>query len=104
VRGDYADLLPSALAYFEDDFEACIAHLRAPVAHRRATERRTCSSRPRSRGRRVIPTQLFQQICTLTVGWFRQSREFVEECSGGLGPDERAASVFWHRMYSEMVA
>jgi transposase-like protein len=27
--------LPSALACFEDDFEACIAHLRLPVTHRR---------------------------------------------------------------------
>ena len=37
VRADYADLLPSALACFEDDFEACVAHLRLPVAHRRVT-------------------------------------------------------------------
>jgi putative transposase len=29
--------LPSALACFEDDFEACIAHLRLPVTHRRST-------------------------------------------------------------------
>jgi transposase-like protein len=35
IRTDYADLLPSALACFEDDFEACIAHLRLPVTHRR---------------------------------------------------------------------
>ena len=35
IRADYADLLPSALACFEDDFEACIAHLRLPVTHRR---------------------------------------------------------------------
>ena len=27
--------MPSALACFEDDFEACIAHLRLPVTHRR---------------------------------------------------------------------
>ena len=27
----------SALTCFEDDFEACIAHLRLPVTHRRAT-------------------------------------------------------------------
>ena len=31
----YANALPSALACFEDDFEACIAHLRLPVTHRR---------------------------------------------------------------------
>jgi putative transposase len=33
---DYQDTLPSAVACFEDDFEACIAHLRMPIAHRRA--------------------------------------------------------------------
>jgi transposase-like protein len=36
IRADYADSLPSALACFADDFEACIAHLRLPVVHRRA--------------------------------------------------------------------
>ena len=35
LRADYANVLPSALACFEDDFEACIAHLRLPVTHRR---------------------------------------------------------------------
>ena len=35
IRADYADVLPSALACFEDDFESCIAHLRLPVTHRR---------------------------------------------------------------------
>jgi putative transposase len=29
------DVLPSAFACFEDDFGACIAHLRLPVTHRR---------------------------------------------------------------------
>jgi putative transposase len=37
IRADYAATLPSALTCFEDDFEACIAHLRSPVTHRRAT-------------------------------------------------------------------
>ena len=35
IRADYANVLPSALACFEDDFESCIAHLRLPVTHRR---------------------------------------------------------------------
>jgi len=35
ARADYADLLPSALACFEGGFDACIAHLRLPVTHRR---------------------------------------------------------------------
>ncbi|MCI0564477.1 MAG: transposase, partial [Nitrososphaera sp.] len=29
--------LPSAVACFEDDFDACIAHLQLPIAHRRVT-------------------------------------------------------------------
>ena len=33
---DYESELPSAVACFTDDFEACIAHLRMPVNHRRA--------------------------------------------------------------------
>ena len=33
---DYESELPSAVAYFNDDFEACIARLRMPVNHRRA--------------------------------------------------------------------
>ncbi len=31
IRADYAVLAPSALACFDDDFEACIAHLRLPL-------------------------------------------------------------------------
>ncbi len=34
---DYQSELPSAVQCFQDDFEACIAHLRLPVNHRRAT-------------------------------------------------------------------
>jgi putative transposase len=47
IRADYGDQLPSALACFEDDFEACIAHLRLPVTHRRfiRTSSNGCSSR-----------------------------------------------------------
>ena len=34
---NYGTVLPSAVACFEDDLEACIAHLRLPVTHRRST-------------------------------------------------------------------
>ena len=37
IRADYAVVAPSALACFEDDIEACVAHLRLPVTHRRVT-------------------------------------------------------------------
>jgi len=36
VVADFEAELPSAVACFMDDFEACIAHLRMPVTHRRA--------------------------------------------------------------------
>ena len=36
VVADYQAELPSASACFMDDFEACIAHLRMPITHRRA--------------------------------------------------------------------
>jgi transposase-like protein len=36
IEADFKAELPSAVACFIDDFEACIAHLRMPVTHRRA--------------------------------------------------------------------
>ena len=38
IRADYAVVAPSALACCDDDFEACVAHLRLPVTHRRVTQ------------------------------------------------------------------
>jgi putative transposase len=37
IMADYAESLPAAVKYFDDDFEACIGHLRLPVTHRRST-------------------------------------------------------------------
>ena len=37
VVADYGSDLANAVACFMDDFEACIAHLRLPISHRRAT-------------------------------------------------------------------
>ena len=36
VVADFQTELPSAVACFQDDFDACIAHLRMPIPHRRA--------------------------------------------------------------------
>ena len=36
IAATYGKNLPSAVACLDDDFEACIAHLRFPLAHRRA--------------------------------------------------------------------
>ena len=35
IAATYARDLPSAVACLDDDFEACIAHLRFPLGHRR---------------------------------------------------------------------
>jgi hypothetical protein len=37
VVADYGSALANAVGCFMDDFEACIAHLRLPITHRRAT-------------------------------------------------------------------
>ena len=58
LRADYANVLPSALACFEDDFEACIAHLRLPVTHRRFARTTNLLERPFVEERRrlkIIP-------------------------------------------------
>ena len=36
VVEEHENELPSAVTCFMDDFEACIAHLRMPISHRRA--------------------------------------------------------------------
>jgi putative transposase len=36
IAATYSAALPSALACLRNDFEACIAHLRFPLAHRRS--------------------------------------------------------------------
>jgi putative transposase len=49
---------PPAVACFEDDFEACIAHLRMPVTHRRATRTTNLLERlfvEERRGLKIIP-------------------------------------------------
>jgi transposase-like protein len=40
IIADYAESLPTAVRYFDDDFEACIAHLRLPVTHRCSSAQR----------------------------------------------------------------
>jgi transposase-like protein len=65
-RRTYASEWPSAVKCFEDDFAACIAYLRLPVAHRRATrttnllerlfleERRRSKTIPHAFGERAV--------------------------------------------------
>jgi hypothetical protein len=47
----YETDLPSAVACLDDDFEACIAHLKFPLAHRRAGLRSGGQAGAGARGR-----------------------------------------------------
>lgn len=73
--------LPSAVACFEDDFEACIAHLRLPIAHRRVTrttnllerlfleERRRTKTIPHAFGERAVLKLMFAAILRASQSW-----------------------------------
>ena len=69
--------LPSATACFEDDFEACIAHLRLPVGHRRV----------------IRTTNLLERMFGEER---RRTKAIPEVCEPGLGPsqgDDRSCST-----------
>jgi putative transposase len=73
--------LPSAIACFEDDFEACIAHLRMPVTHRRAIrttnllerlfveERRRLKIIPNAFGERPVLKLMFGAMIRAAERW-----------------------------------
>ena len=73
--------LPSAVACFEDDFEACIAHLKLPVAHRRVTrttnllerlfgeERRRTKVIPHAFGERAVMKLMFAALMRASQTW-----------------------------------
>lgn len=75
--------LPSAVACFEDDFEACIAHLRLPIAHRRVTrttnllerlfleERRRTKIIPHAFGERAVLKLMYAAILRASQSWLR---------------------------------
>ena len=81
VVADYARDLPSAVACFEDDFEACIAHLRMPVTHRRAIrttnllerlfveERRRLKIIPNAFGERPVLKLMFGAMIRAAERW-----------------------------------
>ncbi len=81
VIADYATDYPSAVACFEDDFEACIAHLRLPIAHRRATrttnllerlfveERRRLKIIPNAWGERPVLKLMFGAMIRAAERW-----------------------------------
>jgi putative transposase len=81
VVADYGRDLPSAVACFEDDFEACIAHLRLLVTHRRATrttnllerlfveERRRLKIIPNAFGERPVLKLMFGAMTRAADRW-----------------------------------
>src|SRR6201994_1222235 len=81
IRADYVDQLPSALACFEDDIEACIAHLRLPVTHRRfirttnllerlfVEERRRLKIIPTGFGERAVLKLMFGALIRAAERW-----------------------------------
>ena len=77
----WAKELPSAVACFEDDFEACIAYLKLPVAHRRVTrttnllerlfgeERRRTKIIPHAFGERAVMKLMFAALMRASQTW-----------------------------------
>ncbi|MFQ5567992.1 MAG: IS256 family transposase [Paracoccaceae bacterium] len=81
VVADYKSELPSAVACFQDDFEACIAHLRMPVTHRRAIrttnllerlfveERRRLKIIPNAFGEKAVLKLMFSAMIRAAERW-----------------------------------
>jgi transposase-like protein len=81
VVEDFEKQLPSAMACFEEDFEACIAHLRMPVPHRRAIrttnllerlfveERRRLKIIPNAFGERPVLKLMFGAMTRAAERW-----------------------------------
>jgi putative transposase len=79
----YEKLLPSATACFLDDFEACIAHLRLPIAHRKTTrttnllerlfgeERRRTKVIPHAFGERAVLKLMDAALIRASQTWRR---------------------------------
>ena len=81
VLADYQAELPSASACFGDDFEACIAHLRMPITHRRAIrttnflerlfveERRRLKIIPNAFGEKAVLNLMFGAVIRAAERW-----------------------------------
>jgi transposase-like protein len=81
VVATYGRDLPSAVACLQDDFEACIAHLRFPLGHRRAIrttnllehlfgeERRRTKVIPHAFGERAVLKLMFAALIRAAERW-----------------------------------
>jgi putative transposase len=80
-RKSWARELPAALSCFDEDFEACIAHLKLPIAHRRVTrttnllerlfgeERRRTKVIPHAFGERAVMKLMFAALIRASQTW-----------------------------------
>jgi putative transposase len=81
IAATYGTALPSALACLQDDFEACITHLRFPLAHRRAIrttnllerlfgeERRRTKVIPHAFGERAVLKLMYAALIRAAERW-----------------------------------
>jgi transposase-like protein len=81
IVATYGAAMPSALACLQDDFEACIAHLRFPLAHRRAIrttnllerlfgeERRRTKVIPHAFGERPVLKLIYAALIRAAERW-----------------------------------
>ena len=81
VVANFESQLPSAVACFTDNFEACIAHLRMPIPHRRAIrttnllerlfveERRRLKIVPNAFGEKPVLKLMFGAMIRAAVRW-----------------------------------
>jgi putative transposase len=77
----YQDEHPTAVACFLDDFEACVAHLRLPITHRKATrttnmlerlfgeERRRTKIIPHAFGERAVLKLMYAALARASESW-----------------------------------
>jgi Transposase, Mutator family len=81
IVSSYGAKLPSAVACLQDDFEACIAHLKFPLAHRRAIrttnllerlfgeERRRTKVIPHAFGERAVLKLMYAALIRAAERW-----------------------------------
>lgn len=81
IAATYGSDLPSAVACLDDDFEACIAHLKFPLAHRRALrttnllerlfgeERRRTKVIPHAFGERAVLKLMYAALIRAAERW-----------------------------------
>jgi putative transposase len=80
-RDAWSKELPTAVACFDDDFDACIAHLQLPIAHRRVTrttnllerlfgeERRRTKVIPHAFGERAVMKLMYASLIRASQTW-----------------------------------